>query len=117
MKDKFMFISILGILVGRILNRILSSYFGVNGPLALVFTIVALFMVCDLYFLIRRRFFATLVIFIFVLPMLIGFIGMFMDNYAILDCGIVSIFIIYPIFTRWIKRLDRNDLWNHKGLW
>lgn len=64
MKGKSVSLSILGILVGRILNRILSSYFGANGQLALMFTIVILFLILDLYFLIRRRFFDSLIIFI-----------------------------------------------------
>ncbi len=117
MKGKFIGLSILGVLVGRILNRVLIDYFGANGSLALVFTIVTLFLICDLCLLITKRLFAALAIFIFSSPLLIGFTGMYLDNYTILGCGIVSIFIIYPIFIKWIKRLDRNDLWNHKGLW
>lgn len=117
MKGKSITLSLLGVLIGRILNRILSNYFGTNGPLALVVTIVALFLCCDLYLLITRRFFAALVIFIFMSPLLIGFIGMYIDNYTILGCSIGSIFIIYPIFIKWIKRLDRDDLWYHKGIW
>lgn len=117
MKGKVITISILGVLVGRVLNRILSNYFGENGPLALVFTIVILFLCCDFYLLITKRFLASLIIFAYISPLLIGFIGMYIDNYTILGCSIGSIFIIYPIFIKWIKRLDRDDIWNHKGLW
>lgn len=120
MKGKTVTLSIFGILVGRILNRILGNYFGVNGPLTLVLTIITLFMVCDLYLVIRRRFFAALVIFVCVFPLLIGFIGMYIDNSIVLLCGICLIFIVYPLFIKWFKGLvivNKSNLWNHKGLW
>ena len=120
MKGKYITLSIFGVLFGRILNRVLSSYFGMKGPIALVTTIAVIFLVWDLYYLVRRRFFAALLIFIFTLPELIGAIGMCLDNMIVILCSICSIFIIYPIFIKWIKGLDYIDktyLWNLKGRW
>jgi uncharacterized membrane protein YoaK (UPF0700 family) len=120
MKNKFITLSLFGIIFGRILNRLLSSYFGANGSTALITTIAVIFLIFDLYYLIRTRLFAALVIFIFAFPLIIGAIGMCLDNMTVVLCSICSNFIIIPIFIRWIKGLDYIDksfLWKHKGKW
>lgn len=120
MKGKYLSLSIFGVLLGRILNRVLGNYFGMKGPIAVVTTIAVVFLVLDLYFFVRRRYFAALVIFIFALPQFIGTIGMCIDNMFVLLCSILSIFIVYPLFIKWIKGLDYIDksyLWKLKGRW
>jgi|GEM_PF-3469052 len=113
-------LGVVGVFVGMGLSQILTSRFGVNGQLAIICSIVVTFLVCILYFILRRQFFASLFMFIMVFPLIIGFIGMYIDNYTISGFGIVSIFIVYPLFAKWMKSLDtpyKDNLWYHKGRW
>lgn len=85
-----------------------------------MFIIVILFLIYDLYLLISRRFIAALTIFIIALPLIIAFIGMYIDNMTVMIIGLGSSVVIYPLFAIWAKRLserDQNNLYNHKGRW
>lgn len=120
MKNKNIAFATCGILIGRISNRVLSSYFGDKGPLGAMFTIVILFFIYDLYLLVSRRFIAALTIFVIAFPLIIIFIGMYIDDLVVGACGLGSIFIVYPLLIKWQKGLDfinKNDLWNYKGRW
>jgi len=116
MNKTMMWLAIFGVCVGRIISRNSNE----NGQIKLLFIIVTSLLIYTLYLIINRQFFASLTILIMLLPLLIILIGIYVDNLIVEGFGLVSIFIVYPLYAKWTSRLVEDygkTLWNHKGMW
>lgn len=101
-------ICILGVLVGRILNRVLSSYFWNNGSTIVVAVSGAIALCVILIIIARGHYKSAIILFIMAIPIFIIGIGLYMDNINVVELGIISVFIIYPILIKVLPKLKRD---------
>lgn len=112
MKNKFKYsipsISIFGVLFGRILNRELTRYFGNNASNIVVAICIAIVFYVILLTIIMKQYITAIGLFVMATPLIICGIGIYRDNIGLMGMGILSVFIIYPIFIKIVKRLRLN---------
>lgn len=96
-------IGILGVLFGRILNRVLSSYFGDKGS-NIAFAIAGAIVFGAILILIAMKYYmAAILSVIGSIPLIVSGIGLYLNNMDMVGLGILLIFIIYPITVKVIK--------------
>jgi hypothetical protein len=112
MKNKIKYwmgsIGILGVLLGRILNRVLSNYFGDNASNLVVAVSVAIVLCMILLLIAMAHYIAAIELLVMVIPLIISGIGLYLNNMDLVGLGILSVFIIYPILIKVIPKLKRN---------
>jgi hypothetical protein len=102
-------IGIIGVILGRIVNKLLSSYFGDNSSNVVVAISVAIAFVVILLAIAMAQYFIVIMMFIMTIPLTISGIGLYLNNMYLMVGGIVSIFIIYPILIKIIPKLRRDN--------
>lgn len=107
-KSNIFWICMSGIIVGRIASRILTNYFGLDGH-NIVGTVAAGIMFSAVIGLfITRQYLWGIVFLIMSLPLVIGLIGMYLDNTHVMGIGILLVFIMYPILIKIIPKLKKD---------
>lgn len=97
-------IGIIGVLTGRILNKVLPNYFGNNGS-NIVVIIAELVVICGFLTLIVMKLYkAAIITSVMVVPVIIMGIGLYFDNMDIMGLGLLSFFIMSPILLKVIKK-------------
>lgn len=107
-KNKLMLIGVLGVLFGRILNRVVYRYMGDKGSniafaisLAIVFSAILILVVMKYYM-------AAIMSSIGSIPLIVGGIGLYLNNMDLVGLGILLIFIIFPILIKVIPKLKKD---------
>lgn len=112
MKNKFKYwlvaIGIFGVLLGRILNRILISYFGNNASNIVVAISIAVVFCVILLSVVMAHYFTAIMLFIMAIPLSVSGIGLHLNNMDLVGLGILLIFIIFPILIKVIPKLRRD---------
>lgn len=104
---------LLGVPLGRIINRILTHYYGRNTT-AKIETVYIVSLICAtlIFAVILSAFMkqhATAVgLFIMTIPFIVMWAGMYQDKIELTGLGIALIFIIYPIMIFIMKRIRKN---------
>lgn len=106
-------IGILGILLGRILNRILTDYVGSKASNIIVAVSITIIFCVIVLSIIMSQYSTAIMLFIMVIPLIISGMGLYLNNMDIVGLGILSIFIIYPILIKVISKFKR-DRWERK---
>lgn len=96
---------ILGILLGRIVSRVLESYYGNKASNIVVSASVVIVFCVILALIIMKHYIAAILLLIMVIPLIIGGIGLYLNNMLVASAGVLLIFIIYPILLKVIPRL------------
>lgn len=96
-------IGIVSVLFGRIINRVLFSYFGNRGS-NIAFTISGTIIFFAILILIVMKYYMAAVLSVVgSIPLIISGIGLYLNNMEVVGLGILLIFIILPITTKLIK--------------
>lgn len=107
-KYLLMSVGIFGILLGRVLNRVLSIYFG-NDSSNIVISVSGVIIICTILISIIMGYFrGALQLFLITIPMIIAGIGVYLNNMDVAEIGIIIALIFYPIFAIIMKRLKPN---------
>ena len=112
MKNKIKYwmpsIGILGVLLGRILNRVLTDYFGNDSSNIVAAVCIAIGFCIILLLIAMKQYFTATMLFIMEIPAIIIGIGLYLNNMDLLGLGILSIFVIYPLLIKVIPKLKRD---------
>ncbi|WP_160680631.1 hypothetical protein [Clostridium sp. C8-1-8] len=106
-KFKFILVSLIGVLLGRIINRILFNYFGDSGS-NMLFSIclVIMFIAIGILAVLKHYLLATMFLILSV-PFCISGIGLYLDNMNLVGIGIlliaITVFILIKILPKFIN--------------
>ncbi|MEG0307607.1 MAG: hypothetical protein RR636_06670 [Clostridium sp.] len=105
MKDKMSYIGILGVFFGFCMNKILTSMYGNNGSSILASIALTIIVVCMIIIICMKKYVVALLLLFMVLPSIVTFIGLIMDNIYVMIIGFISLFIGIPIMIKIIPKL------------
>lgn len=108
LKDKLNLICILGTFIGIVLSRVIDVHYGDNGKITIVGSIIVIIALSILYLIIKKNYLSAIIIFAILLPLIIGFIGMYLNSLYLVIGGIASIFIIAPIMIKLMPKYMNN---------
>lgn len=100
--------TILGIILGRIINRVLSNHFGDKASNTIVALLVTIIFCVILLLITMAQYIIAIMLFIMSIPLIISGIGLYLNNMNLVGIGIFSIFIIYPILIKVITKLKKR---------
>lgn len=107
-KCKMTLICLLGVFLGPIINRMLSNYFGDNGS-NIAMAVSGTIVVCAILILIVIGYYMVAIIsVVMAIPMIVGGIGLYLNNMDAVGFGILLIFIIYPVLIKVIPKLKHD---------
>lgn len=105
----FMLICICSVLFGRVLNRILSNYFGDNGS-NIAFAIGATAVICAILIAVVMGYYkGAFQLIIMSIPMGVGGVGLYLNNMDMLGFSILLMCVIYPIMIKVTKKSKSID--------
>ncbi|GEM_PF-498212 len=105
-KDKVKYVGIMGVFFGIVMNRILTARYGNSGSIILAsvaLTLVVISMI--IIIIIMKKFLEALILLPIVLPGIIMFIGIFIDNLYVGGVGLISLMIALPIMIKVTPKL------------
>lgn len=101
-------ICILGIIFGSFINKVLSSHWGNKGS-NIAMAVSGTIVFCGILILIFMKYYTIAIIsIVMAIPLIVGGIGLYINNMNIVGCGIVLIFIIYPVLLKVIPKLKKH---------
>lgn len=101
-------IGVLGVLLGRVLNRVLTTYVGSNASNIVVAASIAIVFCVILLSVVMSQYFIAIMLFIMAIPLSVSGIGLYLNNMDLVGLGILLIFIIFPILIKVIPKLKRD---------
>lgn len=101
-------IGVFGVLLGRILNRVLTTYVGSNASSIVVATAITIVFCVILLSVVMSHYFIAIMLFIMAIPLSVSGIGLYLNNMDLVGLGILLIFIIFPILIKVILKLKRD---------
>lgn len=97
-------IGITGVLFGRVLNRVLTSYIGDKGS-NMAFAISGTIVIFSILVLIAMKYYMAAIISVIVsIPLIVGGIGLYFNNMDLVGLSILLMIIIYPITAKVAKK-------------
>jgi hypothetical protein len=90
-------IGVLAAVIGMILYKVMSYYYGDSGPKLAVVVCVSISLSGIMGLVLMKQFVAAVFMFMIGLPVITGAIGMYFDNALVLFGSIILIFIMIPI--------------------
>lgn len=101
-------ICLLGIFAGRIFNRVLSNYFGNNGS-NIAISISLTIVLCGIVMLFIKGYNRVAIVSsVFLVPLVVGGIGLYSNNMDVVGLSIVLFFIILFILIMLIPKYLKN---------
>jgi len=110
-KDKYIMstIGIFGVLFGRILNRVLSEYFGYNNSAVIIMSVVLVSLLGIIIGLIAKGYYIGAIIFLVMFMPLLGIgIGAYLDNRILVVLSLLLFIIILLILLKIVPKLKRD---------
>jgi len=105
MKDKVKYVGIIGVFFGIVMNRILTARYGNSGSIILTSVALTLVVISMIIIIIMKKFLEALILLPIVLPGIIMFIGIFIDNLYLGGVGLISLMIALPIMIKVTPKL------------
>ncbi|WP_346876382.1 hypothetical protein [Clostridium sp. UBA5712] len=105
MKDKVKYVGIMGVFFGIVINRILTARYGNSGSIILASVALTLVVISMIIIIIMKKFLEALILLPIVLPGIIMFIGIFIDNLYVGGVGLISLMIALPIMIKVTPKL------------
>ncbi|MFD3158371.1 hypothetical protein ACFIJ5_16220 [Haloimpatiens sp. FM7330] len=93
-------IGVLSAIIGMILYRIMSYYYGDSGPKLAAYIAISIFLLCIISLVLMKYFLVAFLLIIIILPEAIIVIGMHFDNILVVITGIVLLLIMIPIMIK-----------------
>jgi hypothetical protein len=90
-------IGVLSAVIGMILYKVMSYYYGDSGPKLVVVVCMSISLSAIMGLVLMKQFAAAIFMFMIGLPVMIGAIGMYFDNLLVMLGGVILLFIILPI--------------------
>lgn len=109
MKDKLKWVGVIGVLIGIGLSRIIGNYYGANGKIAIFAILVVILVFLILYYTSKKKYLEAIRGCGIVIPLIIGFAGMYLDNLYLLIGGIASMFISIPVIIKVTSKFTNHN--------
>ncbi|WP_346938624.1 hypothetical protein [uncultured Clostridium sp.] len=104
-KKKINIICVLGVFSGIFMNRFLTTRYGNSGSIILASVALTLVVISMIIIIIMKKFLEALILLPIVLPGIIMFIGIFIDNLYVGGVGLISLMIAIPIMIKITPKL------------
>ena len=108
-EKKMNIISILGVFLGIFTNRVLIAKYGNSGSVMIASIALIAIVVPIIYLVIKKKYKQTLVLLFMVLPGIVMWIGIYMDNMYLMGGGFISLFITIPIMVKIEPKLNNKN--------
>jgi len=105
MKDKMKYIGIVGVFIGFIMSRILTSRYGNDGRVILASIAFIIIVISVISLVIMKKYIIVLLALSIVFPCIVVFLGIIVDNVYIVGVGLILISIAIPIMIKIIPRV------------
>ena len=105
MKDKMKYIGIVGVLIGFIMSRILTSRYGNDGRVILASIAFIVLVISFIIIIVMKKYKLALLLLFIVFPCIVVFLGIIVDNVYIVGVGLILISIAIPIMIKIIPKL------------
>ena len=102
--ENIVLVSTFGIIVGRVLNRVLPRYFGNKGLNIFIIILMAFVLSGILYLALMKYYMAAIMMVIMIIPFAIGAVGIILDNMILLSIALGFICIVNPILIKVITK-------------
>lgn len=89
-----------------------SKLFGLNGRIIIGLAVALVMTICLITLVLEKFYFASFLILILLLPLVVGFIGIYYNNMDLLLGGLIAFFVILLICNILIKWYEKNDYVN-----
>ncbi len=96
-------ICILLVFLGMSLNRVLTTEYGNKGGIIISGIAVIAILLAEISLLLSKKYFAAVIMLTIVIPAIVMFIGIYLDDLLTMAIGFGSIFIIMPKVTKKMK--------------
>ena len=90
-------IGVLSAVIGMILYKVMSNYYGTSGPKLLVYVCVSLSLGAVISLLVMKEFTAAIFVSMLVLPLVVGAIGIYLDSLITVVGSIILLFVMLAI--------------------
>ena len=100
----YIWLGILGVLVGRIIERVLSQYFGKNS-VCIFMAVIGSFLLCLVVSsIIKKDYIEAIKTFLIAIPSVISVIGMLLNNIYMMIAGVLFIFIVCFVIIKFVPK-------------
>lgn len=107
-KELMIIIGILGVLLGRILNSVLSRYVGDSSSNIILSVVLTIFLCVILFLIISKYYIIAILLVAISSPIIIANIGLLFKNKWLEGVGILLFFILLLFMPKFIKKLKCN---------
>lgn len=105
MENKMKYIGIVGVIVGSVMSKILRERYGNSGSSILASVALALVLISMITLIIMKKVLELLILLPVVLPGIVMFIGIFIDNLYVGGVGFVLLMVALPIMIKITPKL------------
>lgn len=105
MENKMKYVGIIGVFFGIVMNRILTARYGNSGSSILASVALALVLISMITLIIMKKVLELLILLPVVLPGIVMFIGIFIDNLYVGGVGFVLLMVALPIMIKITPKL------------
>ena len=90
-------IGVLSSVIGMVLYKVMSHYFSASGPKIVVYVCVSLSLGAIISLIVMKEFIAAIFVSMFVLPLVVGAIGMYLDSLIVVSGSIILVFVMLAV--------------------
>ncbi|WP_346848694.1 hypothetical protein [uncultured Clostridium sp.] len=105
MKDKMKYVGVIGVFLGIVMSKILRDRYGDSGSVILASIAFTIIVISVISLVIMKKYRILLLALFIVLPSIVMFIGIVIDNLYVGGVGLISLMIGLPIMIKIIPKL------------
>ena len=110
MKKINKYLGVLSVLLGIILSRFMVAKYGENSRIALITICLILLSIIIGWLIINKKYLDSIITTAISIPILIGGIGLYLDNLRLSELGIALLIITIPIMIKVKKYLIKKGV-------
>lgn len=101
-------VSIIGVFLGIAVDKVLINKYGVNASTIIVGVLIIILLIIITVLIFLKYFLVAFALLLLGTPLIIGFIGMYLDNLVLMMIGIALIVVVVPIMKKVLPRLKNK---------
>ncbi|MDT8718422.1 hypothetical protein IAI10_17280 [Clostridium sp. 19966] len=101
-------VSIIGVFLGIAVDKVLINKYGVNASTIMVGALIIILLILITALIFLKYFLAALGLLILGTPLIISFIGMYLDNLILMMIGVALMVVVVPVMKKVLLRLKNK---------
>jgi len=97
LKRRYTGLGVCGVFLAMAFSKFIRVDYGVNGQLAVMIGSLFIILIAILYLILTKKYFGAFCIFCFTMPLIVGTVGMYLENLYLVFGGIALFFIVGAI--------------------